>query len=329
MGLECGTECGPSAAAESAGVGEEPKLPLPDLQAALDGVRGVRGFDAKAWVDKKVGMFVDFMKGAGLKACCVSASGGIDSSVTLALMMAAKTREGSSIERVMAIAQPISSTESIQNRAYEVTTSLAETFKSECECVTVNQTELHATLSGMVDKAVGIEGGGFAKGQLRSYMRTPVGYYVAQLLSQNGTPCVVMGTGNYDEDGYLMYYCKAGDGVVDVQLIADLHKSEVFLVGQELGVPNSDWAHFPPSADLWEGQTDEDELGMSYDFVELYTEYLGLDEAGQTAMKATFTAEGLAYFEEKAALADGVHRRNKHKANSPLNINIMTTPFNL
>ena len=147
-------------------------------------------------------------------------------------MMAAKTREGSGIERVMAIAQPISSTESIQNRAYEVTESLSATFKSECECITVNQTELHATLSGMVDKAVGIEGGGFAKGQLRSYMRTPVGYYVAQLLSQNGTPCVVMGTGNYDEDGYLMYYCKAGDGVVDVQLIADLHKSEVFQAGQ-------------------------------------------------------------------------------------------------
>ena len=30
----------------------------------------------------------------------------------------------------------------------------------------------------------------------------------------------------------------------------------------------------PPTADLWDGQTDEEELGMSYDFVELYTEYL-------------------------------------------------------
>jgi hypothetical protein len=37
-----------------------------------------------------------------------------------------------------------------------------------------------------------------------------------------------------------------------------------------------------------QGQTDEDELGMSYDFVELYTEYLGLDEAGQTAMKVHY-----------------------------------------
>lgn len=311
------------AAAAPAPTGEEPKLPLPDLQAALEKVRATRGFDAKSWTEKKVGMFVDFMKGAGLKACCVSASGGIDSSVTLAMMMAAKKTEGSGIERVMAIAQPICSTESIQNRAYDVATALG------AECITVNQTELHGQLSSMVDKALGVEGGGFAKGQLRSYMRTPVGYYVAQLLSQNGTPCVVMGTGNYDEDGYLMYYCKAGDGVVDVQLIADLHKSEVFLVGQELGVPNSDWSHYPPSADLWEGQTDEDELGMSYDFVELYTEYLGLDEAAQTAMKAGFTPEGLAYFEEKGAAADQVHRRNRHKANSPLNINIMSVPFSI
>ena len=32
-----------------------------------------------------------------------------------------------------------------------------------------------------------------------------------------------------DEDGYLRYFCKAGDGIADIQLIADLHKSEVRL----------------------------------------------------------------------------------------------------
>lgn len=42
---------------------------------------------------------------------------------------------------------------------------------------------------------MGVEGQSFATGQLRSYMRAPVGYYCAQLLSQNGTPCIVMGTG--------------------------------------------------------------------------------------------------------------------------------------
>ena len=52
--------------------------------------------------------------------------------------------------------------------------------------------------------------------------------------------------------GYLMYFCKAGDGSVDIQLISDLHKSEVFAVGRVLGVPTSILVA-PPSADLWEG----------------------------------------------------------------------------
>ena len=37
---------------------------------------------------------------------------------------------------------------------------------------------------------------------MRRYMRTPVGYYVAQLFSQEGNPAIVMGTGNMDEDGF-------------------------------------------------------------------------------------------------------------------------------
>jgi NAD+ synthase (glutamine-hydrolysing) len=45
----------------------------------------------------------------------------------------------------------------------------------------------------------------FATGQLRSYMRTPPIYYAAQLMTLDGTPCCVMGTGNADEDGYLAY----------------------------------------------------------------------------------------------------------------------------
>ena len=72
-------------------------------------------------------------------------------------------------------------------------------------------------------------------------------------MSVNGNPSIVLGTGNYDEDGYLRYFCKAGDGTVDVQLIADLHKSQVFEVARELGVPKSIIAA-PPTADLWEGQ---------------------------------------------------------------------------
>ena len=73
---------------------------------------------------------------------------------------------------------------------------------------------------------------------------------------------------------FFFFFFFLGDGVVDIQLIGDLHKSEVFKVGRVVGVPESVLSA-PPSADLWDGQTDEEELGFSYDFVELWTTYLG------------------------------------------------------
>jgi NAD+ synthase (glutamine-hydrolysing) len=122
-----------------------------------------------------------------------------------------------------------------------------------------------------------------------------------------------MGTGNMDEDGYLAYFCKAGDGVVDVQLISDLHKSEVFKVAEALGVPEATRVA-PPSADLWEGQTDEDELGFSYDFVELWTGWvIKASEAERTAWRATLDKENLKQLDDWGAAAEKVHKRNHHK----------------
>jgi len=239
-----------------------------DLEQQLVNVRTKRHFVVEQWVDKKTDMLNEYMRQNGLKACVVSVSGGVDSAVVYGLMIAASKKADSPIQKTLGIAQPIHSTESIWKRAL----LLKDAFGGNI--VTVDQTPVFDLLSKVVTEATGIEGNSFSTGQLKSYMRTPVNYYAAQLLSQSA-PCIVLGTGNKDEDGYLCYFCKAGDGVVDVQLIADLHKSEVFAVGRHLGVPES-ILKAPPSADLWEGQTDEDELGFTYDFVELYTEYLAL-----------------------------------------------------
>ena len=76
-----------------------------------------------------------------------------------------------------------------------------------------------------------------------------------------------------DEDGYLYYFSKAGDGISDIQLIHDLHKSEVYTVARSLDLCD-ELVNAIPSADLWDGQTDEDEIGFSYDAVELWTELL-------------------------------------------------------
>jgi NAD+ synthase (glutamine-hydrolysing) len=278
-----------------------------DLKAKLEEYRHKRAFDPKSWIEKKVGKLNEYMTKHGLKACVTSVSGGIDSAVTLALCAEAKKHAGSPIQHVVGVCQPICSSAWALERGRE---NIAACGAEE---IIVDQTEIFKTLGGLVDKAAGIEGGQFARGQLRSYMRTPVGYYVAQLYGQKGTPAIVMGTGNMDEDGYLAYFCKAGDGVVDVQLISDLHKSEVFKVATALGVPTNTIVA-PPSADLWDGQTDEDELGFSYDFVELFTGfYLKLDDTHKQAFRDSLSAEAKAQFEAWASAAEKVHKRNLHK----------------
>jgi len=289
-----------------------------DLVRELHEARKIRNFNAKQWVDQKSDMFNEYLRKAGLKACLVSVSGGIDSSVTLAIMKHAQQKKDSPLQRVLGIAQPIKSTEKIWKRAL----LLEKTLKAEI--ITVDQTSLHTQLQSLCDTAVGVTGNPFSNGQLKSYMRTPVNFYIAQLLTQNGTPCVVLGTGNYDEDGYLYYFCKAGDGVADIQLINDLHKSEVFAVGRELGVPQ-EILDAPPSADLWDDQTDENELGFTYDFVELLTEYLRWNEKKQTEFVNSLSHEAKEQWQKLKDKAELIHRRNRHKEQYPLNLNILPT----
>jgi len=285
--------------------------------AHLTAYRKARAFNPKKWIKEKCKLFNDYMTQCKLSACVVSLSGGVDSAVTLGLMKEASKMAGSSIKKIAAIAQPIHSSAWALNRAAECAKSFG------VDLYTVDQTEQHTRLASMVDKAVGIVGGPFATGQLRSYMRTPAGYYVAQLISQAGNPCVVMGTGNMDEDGYLAYFCKAGDGVVDIQLIADIHKSEVFAVGKALGIPQSILVA-APSADLWAGQSDEEELGFTYDFVEIFTGwYLKLSGEEQKKFTASLSAAAKEQWDKWSSVCTGVHNRNKHKFGGPKNINIM------
>jgi NAD+ synthase len=74
---------------------------------------------------------------------------------------------------------------------------------------------------------------------------------------------LVVGTGNKTET-LLGYSTIHGDGAFDFNPLADLYKAQVRQLAGALGVPRViiDKA---PSADLWEGQTDEKELGYTYD----------------------------------------------------------------
>lgn len=103
-------------------------------------------------------------------------------------MLEAARKPDSPLRRTIGIAQPIHSTAAVWRRAYELE-KLGGTI------ITVDQTLLFDQLSRQVCEAAKLKDSVFANGQLRSYMRTPVNYYVAQLLSANGNPTIVLGTG--------------------------------------------------------------------------------------------------------------------------------------
>ncbi len=73
---------------------------------------------------------------------------------------------------------------------------------------------------------------------------------------------VVCGTENKSEH-YLGYFTRFGDSASDLEPIALLYKTEVLQMAKELGLPEVFYTK-KPSAGLWEGQSDEDEMGFGY-----------------------------------------------------------------
>ncbi|MBI4789994.1 MAG: NAD+ synthase [Chloroflexi bacterium] len=74
---------------------------------------------------------------------------------------------------------------------------------------------------------------------------------------------LVIGTSNKTE-ALLGYTTQFGDNAAALQPITDLYKAQVRQLARAVGVPDTIIAK-PPSADLWQGQTDEGELGFTYD----------------------------------------------------------------
>jgi len=100
-----------------------------------------------------------------------------------------------------------------------------------------------------------------AQANLKARIRMVLNYLVANLEHR-----LVLGTGNRTE---LLtgYFTKYGDGAVDVLPIGGLYKTQVFQLARYLGIPKPIISK-PPSAGLWRGQTDEGELGFSYELLD-------------------------------------------------------------
>ena len=98
-------------------------------------------------------------------------------------------------------------------------------------------------------------------GNLMARIRMVILYYHA-----NRDHKLVCGTSNRSE--YMLGYCtKFGDNAADLQPIMHLYKSEIYMIAEELGIPKSILKK-TPSAGLWEGQSDEEEIGLSYEEID-------------------------------------------------------------
>lgn len=133
------------------------------------------------------------------------------------------------------------------------------------EYFTIDLTEAHDVLLNNAVSAMGSnkkeELMRLTDANLRARMRMSTLYTVA-----NANNYLVAGTDNAAEV-YTGYFTKYGDGGVDLLPISALTKREVYEWARHFGVPQSilDRA---PSAGLWEGQTDETEMGTTYDMID-------------------------------------------------------------
>jgi NAD+ synthase len=93
-------------------------------------------------------------------------------------------------------------------------------------------------------------------------IRMAVLYYHANLLNY-----LVVGTGNKSEI-LTGYFTKYGDGAVDILPIGDLYKTQVRMLAEYIGIPTHILNKIPTPG-LWKGQTDEDELGITYPELDL------------------------------------------------------------
>jgi NAD+ synthase len=108
---------------------------------------------------------------------------------------------------------------------------------------------------------------------------------------------LVAGTGNRSE-GYMGYFTKWGDGAYDFNPIADLTVTEIFDFLKHLNAPQSIITK-APSAGLFEGQTDELEMGISYSKID------------------DFILNGVATEQDKQ-LIEGFHKKTEHKRKMPI-----------
>jgi NAD+ synthase len=190
------------------------------------------------------------LQARGARVAVVGLSGGIDSAVVAALCARAV-----GATRVRTLAMPIHSAPEDTEDALLVARTLG---------VGLRVVDLTGAFEAML-AALGHEVAThrLAAANLRPRLRMASLY--AEAAVHGG---LVVGTGNRDELE-VGYFTKYGDGGVDLLPLGNVTKGEVRALGRTLGIPQRILDR-PPTAGLWQGQTDEGELGFTYADLDRY-----------------------------------------------------------
>ncbi len=198
------------------------------------------------WIRERV-------KDAGAKGVVMGMSGGLDSSVTAVLCK--KAFPDTSLGLIMPC---FSSKEDVEHAKIVAKKFGIETKEKDISDIfkfflnTLEGREYDRNVNEEIDIAVA---------NLKPRLRMICLYYFANKLNY-----LVVGTGNKSELS-VGYFTKYGDGAADILPLGDLLKTEERELAEWLDIPKQILEKVP-SADLWTGQTDESEIGMSYDVLD-------------------------------------------------------------
>jgi len=227
--------------------------------------------------DKLVLWIRDKVLAAECKGVVLGLSGGMDSSVVAVLCHRAFPRN------TLAVIMPCYSNKEDIKHAQVV----AKKFSISTRTVVLDGV-FDALLKVLPDDKIEPNVSRLAKANIKARLRMLTLYYFANRLKY-----MVVGSGNRDELS-LGYFTKYGDGGVDIQPLGNMLKGQVRELARFLGIPQP-IIEKPPSAGLWEGQTDEEELGLSYDELDRYL------ASGETVAEVKKRVESM--------IADSEHKR--------------------
>ena len=208
--------------------------------------------DAAALAEKLVSWIREQVLSAGGKGVVLGMSGGLDSSVLAVLCYRAFP------ENTLGVIMPCHSHQEDKAHAEEVAGRFALPTTE-----TVLDPAFDALLQVLPVFKAAPDLSQMARANLKARLRMLTLYYIA-----NQRNYLVAGSSNRSEIT-IGYFTKYGDGGVDIMPLGYLVKGEVRELARFLGIPGP-IIDKPPSAGLWEGQTDEADMGISYESLDRY-----------------------------------------------------------